>query len=350
MYKIYETVKIKRKEKLIPGTYDLVFKAIMTSEREYLADIVSGISGIDKEKIMKNAVIKSNEYIVENIDESKKTSDLVIEVKENIINIEMNNFNYNNLNKRNNRYLYKLVSISENNSIIIQINLDNFDNGNEEISKYVLYDVKNDKEDSDSVIKYRVNLALIKKKYYNKEKLSKLEKELLMLTIDNKKELDIVSKGDKVMIKVNKKLNELSDDKYLCLMYDRDEFKEWEFNEYKKTIKEQLMEEKEQLMEEKERIKKEKEQVKKEEERVRKEEERVRKEKEQVRKEKEQLMKELENKAMEDGTSIGIKQDIEQGRNDEKISIAKNMIKLGIKIDDISKATGLKVDEIKNLK
>lgn len=164
MYKIYETVKTKRKEKLIPGTYDLVFKAIMTSEKEYLADIVSGISGIDKEKIMKNAVIKSNEYIVENIDESKKTSDLVIEVKENIINIEMNNFNYNDLNKRNNRYLYKLVSISENNSIIIQINLDNLDNGNEEISKYVLYDVKNDKEDSDSVIKYRVNLALIKKK------------------------------------------------------------------------------------------------------------------------------------------------------------------------------------------
>lgn len=97
MYKIYETVKTKRKEKLIPGTYDLVFKAIMISEKEYLADIVSGISEIDKEKIMKNAVIKSNEYIVENIDESKKTSDLVIGVKENIINIEMNNFNYSNL-------------------------------------------------------------------------------------------------------------------------------------------------------------------------------------------------------------------------------------------------------------
>ena len=90
MYKIYETVKTKRKEKLIPGTYDLVFKAIMTSEIEYLADIVSGISGIDKEKIMKNAVIKSSEYIVENIDESKKTPDLVIEVKENIIKKAIN--------------------------------------------------------------------------------------------------------------------------------------------------------------------------------------------------------------------------------------------------------------------
>ena len=50
----------------------------------------------------------------------------------------------------------------------------------------------------------------------------------------------------------------------------------------------------------------------------------------------------LQDEAKRDG--------IQQGIQQEKIEIAKNLLSLNIKIDDIMKATGLTIEEIEKLK
>ena len=52
---------------------------------------------------------------------------------------------------------------------------------------------------------------------------------------------------------------------------------------------------------------------------------------------------------MEEGKALGEKSGIEKGEKNEKIKIAKNLKKLGIKIEDIALATNLSEKEIKEL-
>lgn len=53
------------------------------------------------------------------------------------------------------------------------------------------------------------------------------------------------------------------------------------------------------------------------------------------------------NEGIEQGIEQGIVQGIEQGSKKEKLDIAKKLLSLNISLDDISKATGLSIEEIK---
>ena len=207
------------KNKIIPGTYDPIFKAILTTNKRYLAEIISGITNLDLEEVYNNIVIKNNEFPISNYKEKRKISDLVVEVDRTIINIEMNRFYYKKLYKKNNKYLYKIVNVYDDAETFIQINIDNFNRTKDIITEYKMLSTNNF-EDEESIIKYRVNLALIEEKYYNGFELTKLEKELLLLRIDDKVILSELSKGDKVMKEVNDKLVFLNDERMKELEYD----------------------------------------------------------------------------------------------------------------------------------
>lgn len=211
------------KDELIPGTFDPIFKSLMLNNKKYLADIISGITGINKTEVLKNIVYKNSEYPVGNYEEKRKTSDLIVEIKKNIINIEMNRFYYKGLAYRNESYLAKMrtVYLDEENKFI-QINIDDFNRSEEIITKFEMLSKKTFETDG-SMEKYRVNLALIEEKYYNGIELTKLEKELFMLRIKSKKILNEISMGDDLMEEVNKELNSLSDDKIIQMEYDYDE-------------------------------------------------------------------------------------------------------------------------------
>ena len=105
-----------------------------------------------------------------------------------------------------------------------------------------------------------------------------------MIKLRKRKELKEISKGDKNMSDVYKKLDELSEDKYLSLLYDREEKREYEYK---------------------------------------------------------CMMEDAKEEAKEEGMS--------QGENKKSIEIAKNLLSMNMHIEDISKATGLSIDEIKNL-
>lgn len=50
-----------------------------------------------------------------------------------------------------------------------------------------------------------------------------------------------------------------------------------------------------------------------------------------------------------EGIEQGIKQGIEKGKEEEKIEIAKEMLKLGMKLEEISKITKLTIEEIRKI-
>ena len=98
---------IKEKTKIIPMTFDVVFKSVLNDSKTegYLVDIISGITKIDKKYIKGNIVFKNTELSKGEIKEKGKIADLIVEVKDNVINLEMNKNYYDGLFDKNDRYI-----------------------------------------------------------------------------------------------------------------------------------------------------------------------------------------------------------------------------------------------------
>ena len=294
--KSYQEDIVRQKYEVIPGTFDPIFKEIFKSVKEFLADIIYEVTGIPKEEVLKGTIINS-EYPILNINEKRRTSDLIIELEDSVINLEMNNHYYKKLNKRNDVYLFKIVSLSDK-SVTIQININNFrSKDGSVIKRYTLKDDEGKEEDEIGLIKYDIYLENIKEKYYNNDKLTKLEKYMLMLKLRKREELLEVSKGDKDMSEVYKKLDDLSKDKYYALLYDEEEKKAYE----NKCILEDAIED-------------------------------------------------SYSSGYDSGKSEGYSSGLNDGENKKSIEVVKNMLKKNMSIEDISDVTGLTIDEINNLK
>ena len=265
-----------REKEVIPGTFDAVFKAVLTEEKEVLAEIIELVIGIPKEEVIINS-----EYVRENINEKDKKSDLLISIGDNVINLEMDRRYYSGSNKKNNKYIHKIVNYY-NPKNTIQICFTSYKEGEElkgekkTIRKYMFQDSDGNIEDY-GLEKYKIDLEYIENKYYNNDKLTRREKIFFMFKESNREILKEISKGDKIMDKIYKRLDKLSEDEALSLLYD-----------------------------EKER-------------------------------EEEKKQAEIEY-AEEHGLNKGIKQ------------TAKNLLSMDMKVEDISKATGLSIEEINNLK
>ena len=298
--KSYHEDVVRQKYEVIPGTFDPIFKEIFKSVKEFLADIIYEVTGIPKEEVLKGTIINS-EYPILNINEKKRTSDLIIELEDSVINLEMNNHYYKKLNKRNDIYLFKIVSLSDK-SVTIQININNFrSKDGQVIKRYTLKDDEGKEEDEIGLIKYDIYLENIKEKYYNNDKLTKLEKYMLMLKLRKREELLEVSKGDKSMSEVYKKLDDLSKDKYYALLYDEEEKKAYE----NKCILEDAIED---------------------------------------------AKENGYSSGYDSGKSEGYSSGLNDGESKKSIEIVKNLLKKNMSIEDISDVTGLTIEKINNLR
>jgi len=283
------------KQTIIPATFDPIFKTLLTSEecRDYLADIISYITKIPREDIINNIIIKNNELMKNKVYEKKKTTDLIIDILNCRINLEMNKEYYDGVFSKNNSYQHKIAAeqflVGQNyieEKKIIQINFDVFTTRFDErpIIKFMIIDVERNILETENYEKYHVNLDLIEKMNYNKEKLRREEKELLLLTMDNIDEINSLVKGDSTMEKVRDKIIQLSEDEELVGVYD-----------------------------------------------------------------KEIVDMKIRNSMIMTAQKEGLEQGIQQGSNQEKINIAKNLLSMKLNIQDISKATGLTIGEINNI-
>ncbi len=229
---------IKEKTKIIPMTFDIVFKSVLNDSKTegYLIDIISGITKIDKKHIKGNIVFKNTELSKGEIKEKGKIADLIVEVKDNVINLEMNKNYYDGLFDKNDRYIEKIKdgivtkgSKYSTQKKVIQINFDNFELFDERIViKFRMIDEERGLVRSDFIYNtdteiYHINLKRIKEMYYNKNELTKLEKELLVMTLDDEEELQKVSKGCKEMEIVADKISKVSKEEELQGIYDIEE-------------------------------------------------------------------------------------------------------------------------------
>ena len=60
--------------------------------------------------------------------------------------------------------------------------------------------------------------------------------------------------------------------------------------------------------------------------------------------------KKIQNSLLSEARENGINDGISKGVSQEKVNIAKNLLSMNMSLEDISKATGLSVEEIENIK
>ena len=282
------------------GTLDSVFKAIMGECLIYLADLISKLTGLDKDFIIENFKEQNVEHKISNALERKKVSDFIFKLPGYIINLECNNGYWNGLIERNDAYFGKLkgelLSKGEEYSKkikVIQINFDIFDNfekclGKENISKFYM---KNNENIIETKTSEKIHIDMMKSynKYLNEEELTKLDKELVILMLDDYLEIKKLAEGDEELMEVSEKVYELTDNIDNIGLYDP----------------------------------------------------------EKRRKEEEALKIEYHsNKAREEGIEEGL----EQGTSNEKKSIAKNLLNMNVSVKDIMKATGLPKKQVLSLR
>ena len=278
------------------ATLDGVFKAIMGGCLLYLGDIISKLTGLDKDFIIKNFKEQNVEHKIANALERKKVSDFIFKLPGLIINLECNRGYWDGLIERNDAYFGKLkgelLSKGEEYSKkikVIQINFDIFNNfeeclGKENIS---IFYMKNNENIIETKTSEKMHIDMMKSynKYLKGEELTKLDKELVILMLEDYLEIKKLAEGDEELMEVAERLYELTDNIDNIGLYDP----------------------------------------------------------EKRRKEEEALKIEYHsNIAREQGIEQGIK----TGASNEKKTIAKNLLNIGMPLKDIVKTTGLSKKQI----
>ena len=297
-----EIVKeLRRKGEIVPATYDCIYKAIMRNCPKYRADTTSKLTSVSKKLILNTYKEMNVEYIIDNVLEKGKVSDVLFEVKGYVFNFEFNNRKWDGLIERNDAYLGKLkndlIRIAKNYASlpkVIQININNFYCflSKENLSEFKSRD-KYGIVESDKWGKIYVNLKLIRAKYDRGLELTKLEKELVILTLTKIDEIDKLAEGDEELMEVANELKRLTNDAYTIGLYDEEEERRRIENSIKITAKAQGL-----------------------------------------------------KQGLKQGVKQGVKQGIKQGASNEKKSIAKNLLKDGLPIPKVCEYTGLSKNQI----
>lgn len=187
--------KIK-KHKFIPGTFDLAFKEIITSDdcKHYTCSLISNLLGIDEEFLFENLYISNSNIPIENLAEKAKDTDVLLTVEGTIINLEMNKDYYEGVFKKNDIYQHTLISRTVKSGEIylelkqiIQINIDDFSKFKKPISKFVLMEEETGEIENTDYIKYHISLPKIAERYYNGSGETYLDKLLLVLKLEKKR-------------------------------------------------------------------------------------------------------------------------------------------------------------------
>ena len=200
---------------------DTIFKNAFDTE-ESLKRLLEESLNLKVYKILSNNI----ELPVEHIKERRKYLDLILDTNEGIINVELNHIYKNEIPNRNFLYFCKLISSSVkrtksyfNIKKHIQLNITwnlkeyfNFDITNRKIIKcYIKEDETNNKVHDDIFEIVHINMDYYKNVWYHGD----IEKEnpfLMLLAADAEDKMEKISKGDKIMEELSKKVNKLNQD------------------------------------------------------------------------------------------------------------------------------------------
>ncbi len=219
--------KLKRENKVVPFLFDPVFKSILKDDgmRGILAFLISEVTGLDKSYVFDNIDFKDNELRKYRYLQKGKIADLIIYIENNIINIEANQVLNSGIIDKNNSYHYKIASESKNNDLnplVIQINIDRKNKFEKLITKFQLRDESGKYTIDNKFINYHINIDNVLKKEYNKGKLTRFEKLLLLMVIEEKSILRKISRNDKELSYMVDKIEEMALNDGIVGLYDKE--------------------------------------------------------------------------------------------------------------------------------
>lgn len=289
---------IEEKNKMEVLNNDIIFKNIFN-----VKETIKRLLEETLELKVKEVYLANTEMPVEKIKERRKILDLVVYTEKEVINVEVNNAYKKDLYIRNFLYFCKLISSNLEKSKDytklgkhIQLNL------TWNLQKYIPFDIREkkklefyvkDEETGLKVFEDKFKIVNINMDYYVELWYSKnVENEnpfLLLLAAPTIEEMDEIARGDRLMEKIAKEVKKLNfDPKITEEIAFENEHEIWANT--------------------------------------------------------------MHSRGVEQGIEKGIEKGIEQGSKQEKIGIARNMLKDDIPIDTIIKYTGLKKEEIESLK
>lgn len=110
----------------------------------------------------------------------------------------------------------------------LQVNFNDFIHfkSDSPILEFVYTDIVNGEIETENLKKYHISLPKLEKKYYNGDKLSKLEKALLILKLDKIKDLEEISKDDDLMEAVER-IKDATFDINTIGLYDAELDRKW---------------------------------------------------------------------------------------------------------------------------
>lgn len=200
---------------------DIIFKNTFDTERS-LKRLIEESLNLKVNKIFSNNI----ELSVENVKERRKYLDLILDTDKGIINVEVNHGFKDEIPNRNLLYFCKLISSSVkrtksyfNIKKHIQLNITwnlkeyfNYDISNRKIIKcYIKDDETNNKIHNDIFEIVHINMDYYKEVWYH----GNIKKEnpfLMLLAADAEDKMEKISKGDKIMEELSKKVKKLNQD------------------------------------------------------------------------------------------------------------------------------------------
>lgn len=298
--------QLQKEGRVIPAISDTLFKKVMTEHKDYLGIILENVMPLTKEMVMEG---EFENIEIPSSNELRKSNrlDLIFKTGDYKINLEANKRITVELLLRNEAHfaglIYKEYSDKEKinyNSRISQVNFNGENRLANELVINLMYRDPKLKVEEKRLSKVELNLGIALKKYYNKSKLSRFEKALALLLLEEKEKIEQLVKGDNILEKVAKDIMSYSEAKEIVDLYEADIIDQ--------NIKEYSMEYEKNLA-------------------------------------REEGLKE----GLEQGIEKGIEQGLEQGTRQSKIEIATELLKNNVSKDVIMKSTGLTESEIEEL-
>ena len=200
---------------------DIIFKNTFNTD-DALKRLLEETLNINVNKIRKN----STELSVESKNERRKYLDLILKTDRGIIDVEVNHGYKEELPNRNLLYFCKLISSSvlKNKSytnvdkhiqLNISWNLNKYLNFNIENRKIITCHISDDKSHNkvnDDIFEIvHINMDYFIDVWYHGDK-RKENPFLMLLAAESKKQMDEICKGDKLMERLNDKVNDLNKD------------------------------------------------------------------------------------------------------------------------------------------
>lgn len=294
--KLYE--QLQKEGRVIPAIEDTLFKKIITEHKDYLGIILEDILPLTKKAVMEGQFF-STEIPSSNMFRKSNRLDLVLKSGGYKLNLEANRKITIKLLLRNEAHFSGMIYQDYNDKENLDYNTNycqvNFNGQNYLKKKLVITLTYHDKildVEEKRLSKIHLNLGIALKKYYNKEKLSRFEKALILLLLEEKEKIKKLVEGDEILEKVAKDIMSYSEARAIVDAYEA-EIIERNIEEYSREYE----------------------------------------------------IKKATKKALKEGRKEGRQEGIQQS----KIEMAKEFLKNGVSKEIVMKSTGLAEDEIEKL-